>query len=142
MVMTKLICGLSVSILFISACSSQQALMPTPNVYKGVDAKTLFSDVPDSLKGHEIDLFYVTDRKPEKDENGQLIYGFQRSDSLAFGTTTISLLPELSWKELEQVSLQETRSPEITLNLTGIKELGRFPATPHSIVRKDGLLLL
>ena len=140
--MTKLICGLAVSILFLSACSSQQALMPTPNVYQGVDAKTLFSDVPDSLRSHEIDLFYITDRKPEQDENGQLVYGYARSHSLAFGSATVSLLPEMSWAALEQASLQESRDPEITLNLTGIKEIGRFPEAPYSIVRRDGLLLL
>jgi len=133
---------LAASILVLSACSGPRVLMPTPNVYQGENAQTLFSDLPESLRSNEIDLFYITDRLPEKDENGQLIYGYGRSYSLAFGSARFSLLPEMSWAALEQSSLQESRDPEVTIHLAGIEEIGRFPSSPYSAVRKDGVLFL
>lgn len=140
--MTRLISCLVASIMALSACSSQRALMPVPNVYQGDNAKPLFSELPESLRSNEIDLLYVTDRLPERDENAQFTYGYGRSYSLAFGSVRIALDPEMSWDELERISLMEERDPEITLCLAGIEEIGRFPETPYAARRINGLLEL
>lgn len=140
--MTRLIICLAASILVLSACSSQRVLMPAPNVYQGSDAKSLFTELPDSLRSNEIDLLYVTDRLPETGEDGRFMYGYGRSYSLAFGSTRIALEPDMSWDELERVSLMEERDPRITLRLTDIEEIGRFPDTPYAARRINGLLEL
>ena len=140
--MSRLIFCLAVSVLVLSACSTQRALMPAPNVYLGEDAKELFTNLPESLRSSEFELFYVTDRMPEKDENGDLLYGYGRSPSLAFGTARIALEPEMPWSELERVSLMEKRDPELTLKLVRVEEVGRYPETPFSVIRVDGMLQL
>jgi esterase/lipase superfamily enzyme len=131
---------MTASVLLLSACSSQRALMPVPNVYQGENAKELFTALPESLRSNEVELFYVTDRMPEKDENGDLAYGYGRSTSLAFGTARIALEPEMPWSELERVSLMENRDPELTLRLVGVEEIGRYPETPFNIHRVNGKL--
>lgn len=140
--MKRLIFCLAASALLLSACSGQRVLMPTPNVYQGSDAKTLFTGLPENLRSNEIDLLYVTDRVPETDENGQFAYGYGRSYSLAFGSARIALQPDMPWEELQRASLMEQRDPEITLHLTGIEEIGRFPETPYLVRRIDGILEL
>ena len=68
----------AIFILLLAACSSQRVLMPTPNVYVDSDATT-YEILPQELKSTHVPLFYVTDRVAEKDENGQLKYGYGRS---------------------------------------------------------------
>ena len=66
--------------LLLAACSSQRVLMPTPNVH--VDSgDDVYIGLPEELKRTEVPLFYITDRVPEKDENGNLKYGYERSAS-------------------------------------------------------------
>lgn len=139
--MSRSIFVLLASALLLSACSSQRALMPAPNVYQGENAKALFSSLPESLRSNEIELFYVTDRLPEKGENGELVYGFGRSASLAFGTARIALQPEMPWEELERVSLMEKRDPEVIMKLVDIEEIGRYPESPFNVQRVDGKLI-
>lgn len=62
--------------MLLPACSGQRALMPGPNVYQGENAKERFTALPKSLRSNEFELFYVTDRMPKKDENGDLVYGY------------------------------------------------------------------
>jgi len=78
--------------LLLVACSGQRLLMPTPNVQvnSGTDA---YADLHPNLKNTQVRLFYVTDRVPEQDENGNLEYGYERSPSLAFGSTVVDLDP-------------------------------------------------
>ncbi len=83
--------GLTAScVLLLAACSSQRVMMPTPNVYVGSGAET-YEVLPQELKSTHVPLFYVTDRVAEKDENGQLKYGYGRSPSLAFGSAVVDL---------------------------------------------------
>ena len=109
-----------------------------PNVYQGENAKTLFTRLPPELKDNQLDLLYVTDRKPEYDEEGKFGYGSDRSYSVAFGSAIVSILPEMSWEELEATSLAESREPELTLELSSLQELGRFPETPAPFVMING----
>ncbi len=112
--------------------------MPAPNVYQGAEAPALFTDLPDELKSNQIDLLYVTDRTPETDEDGNLTYGYGRSRSMAFGSAVVSIEPEMTWADLEKISLETDRSTELTLQLDSIREIGRYPETPPSIVLIDG----
>ena len=116
--------------------------MPAPNLYQGDQAPALFGELPAELRSSDIDLLFITDRKPERDEDGRLRYGYERSASTAFGSATISLSPGLPWDELERISLEEERSTKITLEVTSIEESGRFPPTPWPIFRtEEGLII-
>ena len=83
--------------LLLVACSGQRVLMPTPNVQLGSDYD-IFTGIPEQLKTTEIPLFYVTDRQPIKDKNGNLEYSYLRSNSLAFGSTVVDLGEDLTWE--------------------------------------------
>jgi esterase/lipase superfamily enzyme len=104
--------------------------MPAPNLYTQPGAPPLFNNLPESLKTSRAELVYVTDRKPEQDESGNLIYGYGRSQSIAFGTVTVAIEPDSSWAELERASLDPDRGKDLTLRVVNIEEQHRFPRTP------------
>jgi esterase/lipase superfamily enzyme len=114
--------------------------MPAPNVYQGYNAPELFVDLPEELKTSQADLLYVTDRKPETNEEGELIYGYGRSLSLAFGSAVVAIQPEMDWNALTRISLEDNRSEKLTLELVSIKELHRFPDTPWAMTRIDDVV--
>ena len=90
-------------VLILAGCSGPRTMMPTPNVHLDPQ-RDYFADLARELKSTEVPLFYVTDRKPERDENGNLEYGYGRSPSLAFGTTVVDLGDDISWEELVEAS--------------------------------------
>ena len=52
-----------VVMLVLVGCATSRPLMPTPAIY--VDQKEgLFEDVPPALRAPEVDILYVTDRRP------------------------------------------------------------------------------
>lgn len=116
--------------LLLTACSSGRPLMPAPNVYQGPDAPELFTDLPAELRRSEADLLYLTDRAPQKDDQGNLEYGYGRSHSAAFGSAIVNFEPGMPWENLEQISLEQKRSRKLTLELASVEEQGRFPETP------------
>jgi len=123
----------AISIL-LCACSSEKYLMPSPSLYIGNDLVG-FDKVPPALQSSTFDLLYVTDRKPEYDESNNLIYGYQRSLSSAFGSVIINLNPALSWGELVAESQKKTRKQKIVLYIAKTSELGRYPETPYSLIK-------
>ena len=129
---------LMLAVLALSGCAKSRSLMPAPNVYQGEDAPELFVNLPDELKGNRVDLLYVTDRVPETDEDGTLFYGHGRSHSMAFGSTIVSIEPELSWEALQRTSLEEKRSTKLTLEVVSVEEKTRFPETPWDVTLVDG----
>jgi esterase/lipase superfamily enzyme len=84
-------------VLLLAACSGPRVLMPTPNVHAD-SSDDIYTGLPEELKSTEVPLFYITDRVPEKDENGNLKYGYERSASLAFGSTVVDLGEDITWE--------------------------------------------
>lgn len=123
--------------LLISGCSSKQRLMPTPNIYleRGQYPE---SGVPLEYKNSKVDLLYVTDRSPEKSEDGRLIYGTGRSASVGFGSTIVEIGDDLSWQQLVALSETDTRKKSPAIVVTSRTELGRFPPTPHAFLVING----
>jgi len=80
----------------VAGCVTSRPLMPTPGVYTDQEA-SYFTDVPASLRTPEVDIMFATDRQPEEDDSGQLRYGFQRSESMAFGSVKVNLGHDLTW---------------------------------------------
>jgi len=89
----------------LAGCATGRALMPTPNVYDGAPEQTVYSEIPATLKSNAADLLYVTDRKPEMDDQGQLFYGFGRSPSAAFGSAIVEIGEQTPWDRLVTLSL-------------------------------------
>jgi esterase/lipase superfamily enzyme len=121
-------------LILMAACSSQRVLMPAPNLYQGSNAPELFNDLSEESRGNEIDLLFVTDRTPGRDDQGELAYGYGRSHSIAFGSAVVKIEPAMSWNELWSISLEDKRSTKLVLELDSIREIYRFPETPLPIV--------
>lgn len=75
----------------------------------------VFAQVSDPLKPSKVDIFYVTNRAPMGTENGSILYGVDRSHSLAFGSVEV----------LGQDATNSTVGEPA--------EMGRFPETPYSL---------
>lgn len=125
-------------VLFLAGCAGPRLLMPVPNLYIGEGAPELFTALPFELQDYRVDLLYVTDRVPETDDDGLLTYGYGRSRSVAFGSAIVTIEPELTWDELQRVSLEQDRSTRLSLHLASLEERGRFPATPRPLVLING----
>jgi len=79
---------LAIIVLTITACTKTRHLMPTPDIYAGNNSAGFeIIDLP--LQTNSINLLYVTDRKPEHDEDDVFGYGFLRSRSMAFGSVEV-----------------------------------------------------
>jgi len=128
-------------ILVLSACSGKRVLMPTPNTYVGDETHPAFTGLPAELKSTEVPLFYVTDREPERDENGKLIYGYKRSPSLAFGSTVVDLGEEITWEELLAASRAGKRLKDVPMKVGELTEITRGPNSPIPYTEVDGVIV-
>ena len=99
-----------VLILFLSACSSQTALMPSPNVY----TQNQYSEdkVPVSLRKPNMELLYVTDRGPSLKNKEK--YSSKRSASMSYGVANVGFRDKsIKWNKLLVQSNQKQRSAEL-----------------------------
>jgi len=126
--------------LLLAACSGQRVLMPTPNVYVDSD-NDIYTGLPEELKSTEIPLFYITDRQPEKDQNGNLKYGYERSPSLAFGSTVVDLGDEISWAQLLEASRAGKRIKDVPMKIGEITEIARGPNAPIPYTEVDNIIV-
>jgi len=98
----------------LAGCATEHALMPTPAVYTGTNAKPLFEDASMDSKPPTLDLLYLTDRARSAATDGSP-YSAERSRSIAFGSTLIEF------------------TEGKTLKLGATTEIGRFPAIPYPL---------
>ena len=123
--------------LLLTGCSTARVMMPTPNVHLESE-RDLYADLAEPLHGTEVPLFYVTDRAPEQDEEGNLQYGSGRSASLAFGTTVVDLGGDITWEELLEASRTQQRLKPVELEVREVTELVRGPNSPLPYALVDG----
>jgi esterase/lipase superfamily enzyme len=127
-------------VFLLTGCSGQRVMMPTPN--EAVDSDTTrYENLHPELKSSKVPLFYVTDRKPEKDENGNLEYGYERSPSLAFGKTLVDLGQDLSWEDLLEASRTQKRLNKVPLTREELIEIARGPDAPIPYTEVDGQIV-
>ena len=115
-------------------------MMPTPNLYLD-EGHDRYKDLPHSLKSTEVRLFYITDRVPEDDEEGNLRYGYGRSPSLAFGTAVVDLGVGITWEELLEASRTRSRPKKAVLKLGVIEEIFRGPNLPIPFKEVNGRII-
>ena len=124
-------------ITLVAGCAESRQLMPTPSLYANEEAP-LFGELAPEYTSTQVELIYVTDRAPETDEEGNLTYGFNRSSSLAAGTTIIDLGQNATWDELVTASLTLTRFGKFELRRVSTTEFARLPPTPIPYQVIDG----
>jgi len=126
--------------LLLAACSGPRVMMPTPNEALDDDTSAYQALHPD-LKSTQVPVFYVTDRVPEKDDKGNLVYGYQRSPSLAFGTTVVDIGEDMSWDDLLVQSRTNKRGEKIKMTRGEITEIVRGPNSPIPYQEVDGKIV-
>jgi esterase/lipase superfamily enzyme len=82
------------------------------------------------LRTPEVDILYVTDRRPEQDEAGKLRYGYGRSKSVAFGSVVVDIGHDLTWDALVEGTQSSDSARVFELSVRSVEEIGRFPRTP------------
>jgi esterase/lipase superfamily enzyme len=75
----------------------------------GEESRSLFENLPVQLKSSDVDILYATDRAPDSDQE-ILLYGNDRSFSLAFGFARVNLGKDLSRDDL--VAWSQSKTPE------------------------------
>jgi len=127
-------------VLILTGCAGARVMMPTPNVYLDPD-RDFYGDLDPQLKTTEVPLFYVTDRAPEQDKDGNLRYGWERSASVGFGSAVVDLGVDITWEELLEASRTQTRLRPVELELRQVKELVRAPDTPIPFKEVNGQIV-
>jgi esterase/lipase superfamily enzyme len=123
----------AVIVCLLAGCATNRALMPTPVLYTGPNAKRLFTDSPIEPRPPTLDLLFVTDRAPA-DRPGDVPYTAERSRAIAFGSTMIEFGEGVTLGMLARQSATSHRAVPIPIALGATTELGRFPATPYPLV--------
>ena len=123
----------------ISACAKKDDhlinLMPAPKVYSEgiVDP---FSDLGHKVITPPFDIFYATDRKP--DRKGNRFYLNERGLNLHLGNAKAILGPgEYTWEEALRVSLLKNRTDKYPLQITAVEEIGVLDRTVTVFTPKD-----
>ena len=122
-----------IALLGVAGCDSTPKLMPTPNLYARGEVDP-FDNVPPHFQNNAVDVLYLTDRARGEDEKGQPTYGYKRSRSVAFGVSHVEIGKDVSWEQLVEASRSAKRGRRLDLNITRTEEMGRFPATPRTLV--------
>jgi esterase/lipase superfamily enzyme len=123
----------------LTGCATNHAMMPTPVLYTGENARPLFNELPIESRRPPLDLLYITDRaRAERADDAP--YTAARSRSMAFGSAMIEFGEGVSWDALVKESTATQRVNPLQLKLGPTTELGRFPAIPYEVaVAPDGI---
>jgi esterase/lipase superfamily enzyme len=127
-------------VMLLLGCSSARLMMPTPNVHL-IEAYDPYQNLNPELKSSEVNIFYITDRMPEKNDKGLLHYGYNRSVSLAFGTAVVDLGVDMTWEELLQASRTQQRSQPVKMAMGQVTEYVRGPRTPIPYAQVNGKIV-
>ena len=123
----------------LTGCATNRAMMPTPVLYTGENARALFTELSIDSRRSPLDLLFITDRAPAE-QGDDLPYTARRSRSMAFGSTMIEFGKDVSWDVLVKESTTTQRATPLQLDLGATTELGRFPAIPYEVVvAPDGI---
>jgi len=129
-----------VAVALLAGCASGRPLMPTPVLYV-LENLPPFRDVPPALQTSTLDVLYVTDRAPERDQDGKLVYGIGRSTSVAFGSAVVRIGVQESWQDLVAAGQRVEPDEPLELTLESFQELGRAPPTPIPWSVLDGRIV-
>ena len=123
----------------LTGCATNRAMMPTPVLYTGENARPLFTGLSIDSRRPSLDLLFITDRAPAEQAD-DLPYTAGRSRSMGFGSAMIEFGEDVSWDILVKESISTQRSTALYLRLGPTTELGRFPAIPYEVtVAPDGI---
>jgi esterase/lipase superfamily enzyme len=126
-----------IGVVLVSGCRAPE-LAPTPNLFVRSEEDP-FANVAPEFRSNEVQLYYLTDRVPECDDDGNVVrYGYERSLSIALGTCVVEIGEDLEWEALVKQSRTRQRGKRLRLKVTEINELVRAPESAAPFVEVDG----
>ena len=135
----RLVIVIAVIAFALTGCATKRAMMPTPVIYTGENARPLFTELSIDGRQPSLDLLFITDRALA-DQAEDLSYTADRSRSIGFGSAMIEFGKDASWDVLVKESTATHRVRPLQLELGTTTELGRFPAIPYEVaVAPDGI---
>ncbi|MEM7146972.1 MAG: alpha/beta hydrolase [Verrucomicrobiota bacterium] len=112
---------------FLAGCAGSFSMMPTPVAYR-ISNINLFSDMSASKETTDIDVLYVTDRKPENGVNAAEGYTDERGLALRLGHAVVKMGGEgQEWPDLERQSLMSNKRPK--MRMESVEEYGKLWTT-------------
>ena len=127
--------------LVLVGCAGQRVMMPTPNVHLEPDYD-VFGTLDPGLKTTDLQMFFLTDRAPEQDDEGNLRYGYRRSGSMAFGRVVVEMGQDITWEELVEASRKQRRLKPVALEIIKVEEFIRSAKTPIPFTEVDGKIVI
>lgn len=120
---TAIVLFLGSALLCVAGCAGR-TLMPTPNII-AMEGRGAFAQVPGHFRTAEFDIVYITDRLPEGRGPRGVRYGYDRSQSMAWGRATIEIGDDISWEELVKASIEPDRIGRLPVRVRRVVEDGR-----------------
>jgi esterase/lipase superfamily enzyme len=125
-------CGIAVLLGLAAGCGGRE-LIPTPNLFVR-SAEDPFAAVPEPFRTNRVDVLYLTDRTRVETDDGSVKYDHGRSESLAFGSATVTFGDDVSWEALVAASRTDDREISLGLSVSSVEEKSRFPETPFPLI--------
>ena len=131
--------AIAIAILLVG-CATNRAMMPTPALYTGANARPLFADSGNERREPPLELLFITDRMPAQHADDPP-YTAGRSRSMAFGSVTIDFGENVTWDVLVRESTATQRATPLQLKLGRTSEIDRFPPIPYELTAvPDGMV--
>lgn len=120
--------GLLLAALALGGCNRPVKLAETPTLYRMGQGFPM-AGIPEAQRTVEPEILYVTDRRPDLEDGTLTGYGYQRSDSMAYGVARVRFGDYATWPELLARTDETARRRESLTTRSYAEEL-RFPETP------------
>jgi len=113
----------------LSACSTTYYLPSPPNIY--TTATPYLSDDIAAEKQSEISrIIYVTDRRPDPSDAGQLEFGDERSPVVRYGAAQVKIGETESWSDLTRAANSDLKRKKMKVSVQSLSPQSEFPSTP------------
>ena len=108
--------------LLTSGCQNLVYMMPTPAAFKGGTIDP-FADTPEEARDSDIKVGYATNRQSFGAKDARF-YSRSFDEDLRLGVATVQIGDgDMSWEEVRQLSLNNTRKDQTLLTLANAEEL-------------------
>lgn len=125
--------------LALAGCSAERLLMPTPNLYARGIEKPFPAPLAEEQRTVDVKILYATDRRPEPQADGSIVYGTGRDPSMAVGVGIVRIGGGASWEELAADARNGIRESAINLDVLSVNEIARTPRFPLRYTVENGV---
>lgn len=132
-----------VLLLLLPGCLTATYLPVPPHVLRDGSGSKQLATLQSEDQTADMKIFYVTDRRLERDGEEGLVFGHRRSRYVIYGSATVGLRPDASWNELVAYSgAEKPKARQYRMDLEYVTKSGEFQSATQRIAAKDGKAVL